>query len=82
MEVTQFFDQINAQAQLVEYRHIQKTCPYQIMLLNDIRAVVIPYVYSNATFVSPLFDFLSNNALYPVFESEFEPLWDEAAQTE
>ncbi len=80
MEVTEFFNSINAQEELIQIRHIQKTCPHQTMLLNDIRAVIIPYLYSNATFVSPLFDFPRNNALYPVFESEYESLWEEASQ--
>jgi hypothetical protein len=77
-ETIEFVEDINKNQELVELRQIESACPHQTILFNDHRAVVIPYLYSNATFLSPLFDFPRENGMYDVFASEFEALWDEA----
>jgi hypothetical protein len=77
-EATEFFNSINLNQQLIEVRYIQSACPHQTILINDDRTIVIPYLYSNATFLSPLFDFPRSNEMYDLFMSEFESLWEEA----
>jgi len=79
-ETTEFIEAINENQKLIEIRHIQNACPHQTILFNDFRAVVIPYLYSNPTFLSPLFEFPRENDMYEVFSTEFESLWKEAAQ--
>ena len=81
-ETAEFIKDINENQKLIELRQIQNACPHQTILFYDFRAVVIPYLYSNATFLSPLFDFPCENEMYQVFASEFETLWDEAAYKE
>lgn len=77
-ETLQLVSSINHDQGLLEIRQIKKACPHQTMMLTDSIAVVIPYLYSNATFFSPLFDFPQTNEMYKVFEAEFEALWLEA----
>jgi hypothetical protein len=80
LETTEFFNTISENQDQIELRHIRNACPHQTIMFNDFHAVVIPYLYSNATFLSPLFDFPQKNGMYDIFASEFESLWDEAGQ--
>lgn len=77
-EATAFFNSVNTNEKLIDLRHIQSACPHQTILFNDDRSIVIPYLYSNPTFLSPLFDFPRSNDMYELFASEFESLWKEA----
>jgi hypothetical protein len=79
VETTEFFKPLIEKHEQIALRHIQNACPHQTMMFNDFHAVVIPYLYSNATFLSPLFDFPQKNSMYDVFASEFESLWEEAS---
>ena len=79
-ETTEFFTKMSENSDMIEIRHIQKASPHQTMMFNDFHTVVIPYLYSNATFLSPLFDFPKSNEMYDVFAGEFESLWKEAGE--
>lgn len=59
----------------LEIRMMEKCTPHQLLAINDKRALVVPYLYSNATFRSPLFEISSEADLHGVFRSEFESLW-------
>jgi len=73
---TDFFKSVTQDQVPLQIRHIQTACPHQNILVNDFHTVVVPYLYSNATFLSPLFDYPAESELYTVFASEFEALWD------
>lgn len=79
-EMIQLVKAVNKDKLLIEIRQIQQACPHQTMLINDSHAIVIPYLYSNATFLSPLFDFPESNDIYQIFSDEFESLWNEASE--
>jgi len=80
-ETTAFFQSICNEQQDLQIRHIQQACPHQFFIVNDLRSVVVPYLYSNATFLSPLFDFPNTSGMYTTFAREFESLWEEATST-
>ena len=75
LATTNFFQSIIQDQVPLQIRLIQNACPHQNILVNDRHAVVVPYLYSSATFLSPLFDFPADSDLYAVFASEFESLW-------
>jgi hypothetical protein len=81
-ETTAFFQAIGNVQPGLQIRHIQQACPHQFFVVNDLRSVVVPYLYSNATFLSPLFDFPNTSGMYTTFAREFESLWEEAAEIE
>lgn len=80
-EMMQLINAVNKEEALIEIRQIQQACPHQTMLINDYQAIVVPYLYSNATFLSPLFDFPETNEIYHIFSEEFDALWTEASQS-
>lgn len=80
-ETTKFFQRICSEQTGLQIRHIQQACPHQFSVVNDIRSVIVPYLYSNATFLSPLFEFPNSSGMYTTFAREFEALWEDAAQT-
>ena len=75
-EVYRFFADLRERSQQIDIKMMKGCLPHQLLILNDERAVVVPYLYSNATFRSPLFDVGSAADLYTVFASEFEALWN------
>jgi hypothetical protein len=79
-ETTAFFQGIGKGQPDLQIRHIKQACLHQFFVVNDLRSVVVPYLYSNATFLSPLFDFPNTSGMYTTFAREFESLWEEAAQ--
>jgi hypothetical protein len=73
-----FFHSIQAVQPTLQIRLMQLGCPHQLLIVNDQRSIVVPYLYSNATFRSPLFDFSKESELYRVFALEFDSLWEQA----
>jgi len=78
ISTTEFFQDIEQDKKSLQIRHIRNACPHQFIVINDFHALVVAYLYSNATFLSPLFDFPHTNDMYKVFLSEFDSLWKEA----
>jgi hypothetical protein len=77
---TAFFQSIQPSKLSVQSRYMESVCPHQLLVLNDVRAVVVPYLYSAATFSSPLFEFSRESEFYGVFSTEFNSLWDQSVQ--
>lgn len=73
-----FFQEIQNKHAALEIKLLQKATPHQMILINDACSLVVPYLYSNATIRSPLFDFSSDDEFYAVFSTEFEALWEQA----
>ena len=76
-----FFRSIETVQPLLHIRQMQQACPHQLLVVNDQRAIVVPYLYSTATFRSPLFDFFKESEFYGVFAVEFDSLWEQATPT-
>jgi hypothetical protein len=80
-ETAAFFKTICDEHPDFQIRLVQQACPHQFCVINDLQTVVVPYLYSKATFLSPLFEFPNTSDFYTTFANEFESLWNEALNT-
>ena len=61
---------------------MKKCLPHQMMVINENKAVVINYLFSTATFRSPLIEVKKQSELYKIYNSEFDTLWDNSEKNE
>jgi hypothetical protein len=80
LDSSAFFRSIEAVQSALRIRFMRRECPHQLLVINDQRAVVVPYLHSNSTFRSPLFDFSKESDFYEVFTIEFDSLWEKATR--
>jgi hypothetical protein len=80
-ETQKFFLELQIKNKNIEVRTMKNCLPHQMMVINENKAVVINYLFSNATFRSPLFEFKNQAEFYSVYKSEFDSLWDNSEKT-
>jgi hypothetical protein len=71
-----FFGALSSENQNIQIRTIVRGCPHQQLFLNDKRVIITPYLYSRATFQSPLIATDSTSPLHGAYQNEFNVLWD------
>jgi hypothetical protein len=74
-ETEAFFISLLDAGVALEIRMMERCTAHQLLVINEKRALVVPYLYSNATFRSPLFEISAEADLHRVFRAEFESLW-------
>jgi hypothetical protein len=62
-------------------RRMLRGTPHWQLVRNDRRAVCIPYLYSETTSESPLWECGPRHALYGILQEEFETLWEANPET-
>jgi len=71
-----FFQDVASQSPLINIRRVSRGSIHNQVLVNDSRLVLIPYMFSRATFQSPLVLTDCSSPLHEAFEREFDALWD------
>ncbi len=74
-EVFSYFSDIAKQEPNVEIRQMLRGCPHCQLTRFDQRAMFIPYLYSERSHYSPLWEVPQGSPLYAVMAQEFESLW-------
>jgi len=77
-----FFLELQKLTKNLEIRLMKKCLPHQMMVINENKAVVINYLFSTATFRSPLIEVKKQSELYKIYNSEFDTLWDNSEKNE
>jgi hypothetical protein len=81
-ETYKFFFELQNTYKNLELRMMSNCLPHQMMVINENKAVVINYLFSSATFRSPLFEFKRQSDFYLIYKSEFDSLWENSVKTD
>jgi hypothetical protein len=74
--VFEWFCRVAPENKNFEVRRMLRGTPHWQLVKSDQRAVCIPYLYSEPTSQSPLWECGPGHALYGILQEEFDTLWD------
>ena len=75
-EVRQYLSDTAEQEPNVEVRQMLQGCPHCQLTRSDQSVVFIPYLYSERSHYSPLWQVPQDSSLYTIMAQEFESLWN------
>jgi hypothetical protein len=70
-----YFSKLSARNPRIQVRQIRTGCPHHNLTRMDQRAIYIPYLFSQKTGWSPLWECDRESILYKMLTEEFELLW-------